>query len=350
MSTTTLTCRRCYRRIAEKRLSCVSGGREGTRGNGPSQSFFFVRRNRSHQPLAPHPPLPPCRVIALLRARRRTLVVHNIKSDTQRLVTLVPSSDWGGAQSAGLLGVTIRLDDYGGADERLVRVLSVEHNSPAQIAGLVPMDDYLLGTAAASFDSDRTLAEALRAHADRIVELYVYSAASDVVRVATLMPTYSWGGQGLLGAEVGTGHLHRFPAARRGTDGASASRRVRLGTRPTEVAAAGAARAGGAPTAGAKEGGGEGEVVADATSITDAASGRAMRFAEQLEMEPREPSQPSAETASGTHLDTATPSQPANDAAAVFGQPPPPPAQTGRQLPLPPPPYASPRPTAAIQS
>jgi hypothetical protein len=32
---------------------------------------------------------------------------------------------------AGLLGVTIKLDDYGGADERLVRVLEVEEHSPA---------------------------------------------------------------------------------------------------------------------------------------------------------------------------------------------------------------------------
>jgi hypothetical protein len=32
---------------------------------------------------------------------------------------------------AGLLGVTIKLDDYGGADERLVRVLEVEDHSPA---------------------------------------------------------------------------------------------------------------------------------------------------------------------------------------------------------------------------
>eukprot|EP00956_Cyclotella_meneghiniana_P041627 scaffold232810_cov23-Cyclotella_meneghiniana.AAC.1 len=49
------------------------------------------------------------------------------------LLKITPSSTWGGA---GLLGVTIRLDNYGGADERLIRVLSVEHNSPAAIAGL----------------------------------------------------------------------------------------------------------------------------------------------------------------------------------------------------------------------
>jgi len=158
--------------------------------------------------------------------------VHNIKSNSQRLVKITPSSTWGGA---GLLGVTIRLDNYGGADERLIRVLSVEHNSPAAIAGLVPMKDYLLGTTSTSFDSDGILAEVLMVHADRIVELYVYSSESDVVRVVTLMPTLSWGGRGLLGAEVGTGHLHRFPKVCRGTDGSSVERKIRMGVRPTET-------------------------------------------------------------------------------------------------------------------
>lgn len=160
-------------------------------------------------------------------------LVHNIKSKSQRFVKITPSSTWGGN---GLLGVTICMDDYGGADERLIRVLSIEHNSPAAIAGLVPMKDYLLGTTSTCFDSDRLLAEVLFAHADRIVELYVYSSESDVVRVVTLMPTFSWGGSGLLGAEVGTGYLHGFPKACRGTDGATLARTVRIGIRPTETA------------------------------------------------------------------------------------------------------------------
>ena len=56
------------------------------------------------------------------------MLVWNIKSQTQRIVKLTPSKDWGGT---GLLGVTIRLDDYAEADERLIRALSVEHSSPA---------------------------------------------------------------------------------------------------------------------------------------------------------------------------------------------------------------------------
>ena len=151
-------------------------------------------------------------------------MVYNIKSQETRLVTLIPSDAWGGA---GLLGVTIRLDNYGGADERLIRVLTVEHNSPAAIAGLVPEQDYLLGTVGESLDDTQSLANLLAVHVDRVLEFYVYNTNSDVVRVVPLMPTWSWGGKGLLGAEVGTGYLHRLPHSARNTSGSSVARKIR---------------------------------------------------------------------------------------------------------------------------
>lgn len=162
------------------------------------------------------------------------IVVWNIKCQEKRLVTITPSDSWGGA---GLLGVTIRLDDYGGAEERLIRVLEVEPSSPAAICGLKENSDYLLGTTADSFDSTSTLAQVLHRHLDKVVEVYVYNTDSDVVRVVALMPTYSWGGAGLLGAEVGTGYLHRLPASSRNTIGTSVERKVRLvGMKPVHPA------------------------------------------------------------------------------------------------------------------
>jgi len=151
-------------------------------------------------------------------------LVYNIKSEETRLVYLIPTNNWGGA---GLLGVTIRLDNYGGADERLIRILTVEHNSPASIAGLVPEEDYLLGTVSESLESTQSLADLLMAFVDTVVEFYVYNTQSDIVRVVPLMPTLSWGGKGLLGAEVGTGYLHRLPKSVRSTGGSSLERKVR---------------------------------------------------------------------------------------------------------------------------
>jgi GRASP55/65 PDZ-like domain len=139
-------------------------------------------------------------------------------------VDLTPSDSWGGA---GLLGVTIRLDNYAGAEERLIRVLEVEDKSPAQVAGLIPFKDFLLGTTTTTLDSTDTLASLLYTHRDKIVELYVYNSDTDVVRVVALMPTLSWGGAGLLGAAVGTGYLHRLPSSTRNTEGSSVERKVR---------------------------------------------------------------------------------------------------------------------------
>ena len=44
-----------------------------------------------------------------------------------------------------MLGVTIRFDSYYNAEEHICHVLDVEVNSPAELAGLQPNVDYLLG-------------------------------------------------------------------------------------------------------------------------------------------------------------------------------------------------------------
>jgi len=156
------------------------------------------------------------------------LLVWNIKAREQRVVELVPSDDWGGA---GLLGVTIKLDDYGGADERLVRVLEIDNvnNGPAKLAGLIPQEDFLLGTTATTLTNADVLASLLHHHLGRVVELYVYSSTTDLVRVVGLHPTYKWGyGESMLGAAVGTGYLHRLPESCRMTIGKSVERTVSI--------------------------------------------------------------------------------------------------------------------------
>mmetsp|Transcript_15144 Transcript_15144/g.47570 ORF Transcript_15144/g.47570 Transcript_15144/m.47570 type:complete len:257 (+) Transcript_15144:8-778(+) len=144
--------------------------------------------------------------------------VYNIKSRTHRDVVITPSRSWGGQ---GMLGVTIRFDTYFKADEQLVRVLEVVAGSPAQIAGLKPESDYLLGTAERAFSDASALDEECSKHVDKPVEFYVYNVDADEVRVTTLLPTRDWGGRGLLGASVAFGYLHRLPARCRGTNGTS---------------------------------------------------------------------------------------------------------------------------------
>jgi hypothetical protein len=97
------------------------------------------------------------------------------------------------------------------------------------VAGLVPEQDFLLGTTACALESADVLARVLQEHVDRVVELYVYNSASDMVRVVGLLPTYSWGNHNsLLGAEVGTGYLHRLPTSCRASIGQSVERKVQV--------------------------------------------------------------------------------------------------------------------------
>jgi hypothetical protein len=100
---------------------------------------------------------------------------------------------------------------------------------PAIVAGLVPEQDFLLGTTACALKSSDVLAGVLMQNIDRVVELYVYNSTTDIVRVVGVLPTYSWGDHNsLLGAEVGTGYLHRLPTSCRETIGQSIERKVQV--------------------------------------------------------------------------------------------------------------------------
>lgn len=247
-------------------------------------------------------------------------MVYNIKSGDARLVKLTPKEDWGGA---GLLGVTIRLDNYAGAEERLIRVLTVEPKSPAAVAGLVPEKDFILGTTHQTLDSSDALADLLHQNMDQVVEFYVYNTDSDLVRTVVLMPTLSWGGDGLLGAEVGTGYLHRLPHHSRSTDGASVERKVRYVQQP---AAGTSQQQQQQPSennsvetpAGAKTNGGPPRQTA------------VLEYEPQLEMEPAEEEKES--NASSTATTTSPQQQPASMATTrttASSLPPPPPKPAG---------------------
>ena len=76
--------------------------------------------------------------------RKLPLLVYNCKKHSMREVLLTPTTNWPGE---GYLGVAIRFDSYHDAEEHLCRVLEVEPDSPAELAGLEAGTDYLLGTA-----------------------------------------------------------------------------------------------------------------------------------------------------------------------------------------------------------
>ncbi|XP_077298917.1 Golgi reassembly-stacking protein 2 [Arctopsyche grandis] len=133
--------------------------------------------------------------------------VYSSKTQSFRDVTITPSTSWGGQ---GHLGVSIRFCSFEGANENVWHVLEVHPSSPAEIAGLRPFSDYIMGADSVLHDSEDffTLIEA---HEGRQLKLYVYNIDDDTCREVVITPNNSWGGEGSLGCGIGYGYLHRIP-------------------------------------------------------------------------------------------------------------------------------------------
>lgn len=91
-------------------------------------------------------------------------------------------------------------------------VLDVPANSPADLAGLLPYSDYILGSPEGVLHGESGLSEIVEDHIGRPLRLYVYNNEYDVTREVTLQPSRAWGGEGALGCVLGYGALHRLPA------------------------------------------------------------------------------------------------------------------------------------------
>jgi hypothetical protein len=91
-------------------------------------------------------------------------------------------------------------------------VLDVAQNSPADLAGLLPYSDYILGSPEGALHGESGLSELVDDHNGRPLRLYVYNNEYDVAREVTIQPSREWGGEGALGCVLGYGALHRLPA------------------------------------------------------------------------------------------------------------------------------------------
>ncbi|KAJ3365136.1 Golgi reassembly-stacking protein 2 [Allomyces arbusculus] len=140
-----------------------------------------------------------------------TFTVYSSKQNEYRDVVLTPHQF--AEPKDGLIGCSIRQSDYNGAAAHVWHVVEVLPNSPAAHAGLVIDDDYIVGTPDVIFREQQELYAliAARAHEGKPVRLFVYSATQRAVRDVVLMPNPNWGGQGLIGAELGYGALHKIP-------------------------------------------------------------------------------------------------------------------------------------------
>ena len=126
--------------------------------------------------------------------------------------TITPADRWGGANKPpGTLGATIRFDQIQSPDEHAWHVLDIHPNSPASLAGRCAHTDYILSAVDLIFRDEGDLEYVLSRMLNKRVEFYVYSVASDSVREVSITPNPSWGGDGMLGCDIGRGILHRLP-------------------------------------------------------------------------------------------------------------------------------------------
>lgn len=122
---------------------------------------------------------------------------------TRTTHTTVPSS--------GTLGLALQHNSLTTVST-IWHILEVPHNSPADIAGLLPYSDYILGTPEGVLHGESGLGELVEDHIGRPLRLYVYNNEYDVTREITIQPSRDWGGEGALGCTLGFGALHRLPA------------------------------------------------------------------------------------------------------------------------------------------
>ncbi|KAF2766251.1 hypothetical protein EJ03DRAFT_318082 [Teratosphaeria nubilosa] len=110
------------------------------------------------------------------------------------------------------LGLTLQWTPLSIADE-IWHILDVMPNSPADVAGLLPHGDYVLGSPDGAVKGDAGLGALVEAFLERPLRLWVYNCEYDVTRLVTITPARAWGGEGSLGCVLGYGVLHRIPPA-----------------------------------------------------------------------------------------------------------------------------------------
>lgn len=96
--------------------------------------------------------------------------------------------------------------------EDVWHILDVIPNSPADVAGLLPYSDYVIGSPEREMHGEAGLGELVEGFMNRPLRLYVYNHEYDVTRMVTITPAKTWGGDGALGCVLGYGALHRVPA------------------------------------------------------------------------------------------------------------------------------------------
>ncbi|KAK1075015.1 Serine--tRNA ligase, mitochondrial [Friedmanniomyces endolithicus] len=136
-----------------------------------------------------------------------SLGVYGAKGQQIREVYVaIPTRDSGAGLGLALQWAPLNLTDD------VWHILDVMPNPPADLAGLLPYGDYVIGSPDGDLRGDTGLGYLIEQYVDKPLRLYVYNHEYDVSRLLTITPSKNWGGDGALGCVLGYGALHRIPA------------------------------------------------------------------------------------------------------------------------------------------
>ncbi len=139
-----------------------------------------------------------------------SLAVYSAKSQDVRQILVTPSNSWGGTSADGVLGCVVRFCSFDQLDQHCWRVLEVHEGSPIHAAGLTADADYIIGSANAVLKDRDDFFHLVESFAEKPLRLFVYNTVFDSCREVQIVPSRSWGGDGLLGCSLGYGYLHKL--------------------------------------------------------------------------------------------------------------------------------------------
>ncbi|KAF2433778.1 hypothetical protein EJ08DRAFT_647075 [Tothia fuscella] len=109
------------------------------------------------------------------------------------------------------LGLSLQWQQLSSTDD-VWHIMDVAPNSPADIAGLLPYGDYVIGASDVVVRGEGGLVGLVEDNIDHPIKLLVYNHEYNVTRPVDITPSKTWGGLGSLGCTLGFGALHRIPA------------------------------------------------------------------------------------------------------------------------------------------
>ncbi|KAG0257859.1 hypothetical protein BG011_003712 [Mortierella polycephala] len=135
------------------------------------------------------------------------LDIYSTRQQAGRRVEMTPTKTWGDGKG-GLIGCSIRFCMFDATNDVVWHILDVAHGSPAEKAGLCAHSDYVIGTPYGIMRGEGDLYDLVEDNIGEPLRLHVYNSETDHI---VIIPNEDWGGEGLLGCDVGYGYLHRLP-------------------------------------------------------------------------------------------------------------------------------------------